>query len=136
MVKAIDAASLPKPKFLYSPMVVAGPFLKTAGLVGIDITTGKLVAGGVGPESKCILRNLREAMSECGLQLHDMVSANIYLSDFQQFPSFNQEWEDFFSGIDTPPARTSVGVQCLPIDASIEMDFLFYASDLNAHLEV
>jgi 2-iminobutanoate/2-iminopropanoate deaminase len=132
MVKAIRSASLPAPKFRYSPLVSAGPFVKSAGLVGLDAETGELVSGGVGAQAKCILGNIAGAMAECGLILDDLVAANVYVTDFGQFPDFNTEWELFLKDADVPPARTSVGVQSLPIGALIEIDFLFYAPDLSA----
>ncbi|KPQ21576.1 MAG: Endoribonuclease L-PSP, partial [Rhodobacteraceae bacterium HLUCCA24] len=51
--------SLPQPKFRYSPAVRMGPFVKTAGMVGLDPQTGALVPGGAGVEFAQILRNLQ-----------------------------------------------------------------------------
>lgn len=132
MIRAIDAASLPAPKFLYSPLVAAGPFVKSSGLVGISTSTGALVEGGAGAQTKCILTNMADAMADCGLVMGQLVSCNVYLVDFQNFPEVNVEWEKFLSGAQVPPARTTVGVSALPIGAQVEINFLFYAPNFSA----
>ena len=131
MRTVIKSERLPAPKFRYSPLVAAGPFIKTAGMVALDVRTGGLVAGGVAAETRCIMTNLWAAMAEFGLEAGHMVSATIYVADFASFGDLNEVWNEFFSS-DTvaPPARTSVGVSALPLGAAVEMEFLFYAPQL------
>ncbi|WP_378952929.1 RidA family protein [Mesorhizobium sp. ANAO-SY3R2] len=111
--------------------MAAGPFIKTAGMVALDVETGQLAAGGVGAQARCILSNLWSVMADLGLEVGHMVSATVYVSDFDSFGDLNQVWDEFFSSDDVPPpARTSVGVSALPLGAAVEMEFLFYASQL------
>ncbi len=127
MRAVLESRHWPAPKFRYSPLVAAGPFIKTAGMVGLDNATGRLVAGGGRAEARRILENLWGVMADLGLEVGHMVSATIYVAGFEIFPEINAVWDDFFSDDVAPPARTSVGVSALPLGAAVEMDFLFYA---------
>ena len=118
--------ALPRPRFRYSPCVQAGPFLRFAGMIALDRDSGALEAGGPGAEAAKILDNLVRALPELGLSLRDMVSATIYTTAFEQFPEINAAWEAVFADVDALPARTSVGVQALPLGASVEISFDFY----------
>ena len=126
MITELVSPSSPKAKFKYSPFVKAGPFIQSAGLVGLDPESEKLITGGPGPETGQILRNLKTAMNDFGLRLDDMVIAHIYTTSMARFPEINQEWDGFFTGQSILPARTAVGVSALPINASVEIEFQFF----------
>ena len=95
-------------------------------MIALDPETGALEAGGPGAETAKILDNLLAAMPEIGLGLEDMVSATIYTTAFEQFPAINGAWEAVFAEDVRPPARTAVGVQALPLGATVEIAFEFY----------
>lgn len=124
MTLAFDA--LPTPKFRYSPAVRMGPFVKTAGMVGLDAEAGALVPGGAGAEFAQILQNLAAFMEANGLSRAHLMSATIYVTAFHRFADVNAAWERFLDGATHLPARTSVGVSQLPLGAQVEADFLFY----------
>ncbi len=126
MIEALSSANLPAPRFRYSPLIKAGPFYQTAGMIALDKDSGKLEAGGVGAETKKILANLQKALPDFGLTLADLVSAHIHTTQFDQFPAINQAWEEVFTNDMRPPARSAVGVTALPLNANVEMEFLFY----------
>lgn len=126
MIAALSSPNLPPPRFRYSPLVKAGPFYETAGMVALDRDSGTLEAGGAGPETAKILANLLAALPDFGLSLDDLVSATIYTTDFAAFPAINGAWEDVFSTDQRLPARTAVGVSELPLGAAVEMSFSFY----------
>ena len=46
-IERLSSIYLPKPHFRYCPIIKAGPFYKTAGMVAIDITSNKLIQGDV-----------------------------------------------------------------------------------------
>ncbi len=60
--------------------------------------------------------------------LRQLLVARIYCSDFADFAEINRAWEAFFEGVE-PPARTTVGVNALPLDAKVEMEFQFLVDD-------
>jgi 2-iminobutanoate/2-iminopropanoate deaminase len=127
MRELIFPKSLPAPRFRYTPCVKTGPFYQMAGMIALDPKdNSKLVAGGAEGETRRILQNLKLAAGDLGLQLTDLVSATIYTTKFQEFPQINKVWEEFFDDRTPPPARTSIGVAALPLNAAVEMEFRFY----------
>lgn len=126
MIKALSSENLPAPRFRYSPLVKAGPFFETAGMIALDRVSGELAAGGAGAETAKILANLLAALPDFDLSLADLVSATIYTTDFGEFPAINAAWEAVFEADTRLPARTALGVSALPLNASVEMRFSFY----------
>lgn len=125
MKKLLHSAAIPAPKFRYTPCVQTGPHFCVSGMVGLDPATGQLVAGGPAAETQRIFDNLKLAMPDYGLSLQDMTLARIYTTDFAAFGQINAIWEGVFSDL-APPARTSLGVQALPLGATVEIEFAFY----------
>ena len=129
MREILRSDKLPKNLFRYSPCIKTGPFYSCAGMLGLDPRTQELVPGGSFAESVQILQNLVAAMGDWGLGLEHLVQARIYSSCFADFPLINKAWEQLFTGEIAPPVRTSIGVQALPKDAKVEMEFSFYKVD-------
>lgn len=129
MIEALSSTNLPAPRFRYSPLVKAGPFYKTAGMVALDKDSGQLESGGAGRETAKIMTNLIAALPDFSLSLEHMVSATIYTTDFTEFPAINAAWEDVFTEDIRAPARTSLGVSALPLGATVEIEFIFYNAD-------
>lgn len=42
MIEALSSKNLPAPRFRYSPLIKAGPFYKTAGMIALDKDSGVL----------------------------------------------------------------------------------------------
>lgn len=126
MPEVLSSANLPAPRFRYSSLIKAGPFYKTAGMIALDNVSGELESGGAGAETAKILRNLLAAMPDFDLSLDDLVSTTIYTTRFGEFPDINAAWEAVFTDEVRPPVRTSIGVNALPLGASVEMEFMFY----------
>lgn len=102
-----------------------GPFVKTAGMVGLCPESGELVSGGAAAEFLQIIENL-QALTEENKLPRVPVSATIYCTAFHRFAEINEIWDAHFAAAPTLPARSAVGVSQLPIGAQVEADFLFY----------
>ena len=126
MIKTHVSKNLPQPRFRYTQLIQAGPFYKTAGMIALDKDTGKLEPGGAGAETCKILNNLCGALPDFGLSLNDLISATVYTTRFEEFPEINKAWEVVFHAGQRPPTRTSIGVSALPLQASVEIEFMFY----------
>ena len=125
MIKALSSKNLPAPHFRYSALVKAGPFYKTAGLIGTD-SSSKVVDGGAESETRQILKNLTTFMPDFDLTLDDLMSANVFIADMSEFPLVNKAWEEVFTVEQRPPTRAAVGVAALPLGAAVEIEFMFY----------
>lgn len=129
-MKRLISKAIPAPKFHYTPCVQAGEHYSVSGMVGLDPSTGGLVEGGTAAQAQRIFDNLLLALPEYGLCLSDMVLARIYTTDFAAFAQINAIWEAALGEV-PPPARTSLGVQALPLGAAVEIEFSFYKSNTN-----
>ena len=128
MIEALSSSNLPVPRFRYSPLIKAGPFYKTAGMIALDKDSGALEEGGAGAETARILANLVQALPDFDISLAELVSATIYTTQFENFADINQAWEQVFTEDIRAPARTALGVSALPLQATVEIEFMFYKS--------
>lgn len=106
------------PKAPYSPVVVSGDLVYTAGQVGFD-EQGELVPGGIAPQTRRALENLTACLHAGGCELGDVLKVNAYLADLGDFESFNGVYREFFH--EPYPARTTVGV-ALPGGLLVEIE--------------
>jgi 2-iminobutanoate/2-iminopropanoate deaminase len=89
----------------YSPVVVSGDAVYTAGQIAND-ADGNLLEGGIEDQTRQALQNVRTCLEAAGCTMDDVVKVNAYLADLGNFPGYNEVYVEFF---DAPyPARTSV----------------------------
>jgi 2-iminobutanoate/2-iminopropanoate deaminase len=120
MRRAIQTPKAPTPIGPYSQGVVRAPFLFTAGQVGIDPASHKLVGGGIEAETRQALANLRGIIEAAGRSLDDVVKTTVHLLTMDDFAAFNAVYADAFPA--PPPARTTVAVSGLPAGARVEIE--------------
>lgn len=89
-------------------------------MVGLDITTDKLVDGGVTNQTHQLLRNLSLVLEEAGSGLQNILKLNVYILSMDQFGAMNEAYQHYFSA--PLPARTCVAVKELPLGALVEME--------------
>jgi 2-iminobutanoate/2-iminopropanoate deaminase len=116
--EALQPEGLPVPKPPYSPVVVSGDTVYTAGQTGVD-GDGKIVEGGIAAQTRQTLDNVRTCVEAAGCTLDDVVKVNAYLADLDDFPAYNEVYLDFFSK--PYPARTSVQAG-LPSGVLVEIE--------------
>ena len=81
----------------FSEAVRAGDMLYLAGMVGTD-ASGKLVAGGIGPETKQIMENIGASLAKHGSSYDRVVQCTVALADIKEWPAFNEAYKPFFQG--------------------------------------
>jgi 2-iminobutanoate/2-iminopropanoate deaminase len=91
-----------------------------SGQIAIDHTTGKLIQGDVGAQTRRALLNLAAVLSAGGASLHDVVKTTVFLTDMNDFAAMNEVYAEVFS--DSPPARSTVAVAALPAGARVEIE--------------
>jgi len=125
MRTTIQSSAVAAPRFRYSPCVHIGETVQLSGMIALDPASGVLVSGGPGAEAAAILRILQAALPDYGVTLDQLLIARIYTTRMDLFGEINAAWEAVFTPEVTPPARTSIGVSALPLDASVEIEFTF-----------
>lgn len=104
----------------YSQAIRAGEWVFLSGQIGLQPTTGELVAGGAAAEAEQALRNLAAVLAAAGLGIADVVRTTVYLTDMADFAAVNEVYGRF---VRAPfPARATVGVAALPKGARVEID--------------
>jgi 2-iminobutanoate/2-iminopropanoate deaminase len=102
----------------FSDGIIAGNTLYVAGQEGSD-ETGKLAAGGIGPETKAALDNISKVLKAAGYGLKDIVSVTVYLSDIHDFAEMNKVYKSALP--DPKPARATIQAAALVNDAKVEI---------------
>jgi 2-iminobutanoate/2-iminopropanoate deaminase len=115
-----DVPALGKVLGPYSRAVWAGDMLYLAGQLGIDPSTGKLVEGGAGAETLQLLKGLSQVLETAGLSMGDVVKANVFLTDMNDFAAMNKVYETFFEA--PYPARSTIAVAALPGGGHVEIE--------------
>jgi 2-iminobutanoate/2-iminopropanoate deaminase len=101
----------------FSNGIVAGNTLYVAGQEGLD--SGKLRAGGIGPQTQAALENIKKIVEAAGLEMADVVSVTVYMADLSEFGEMNKVYKTFFP--EPRPARATVQVAALVGNARIEI---------------
>lgn len=108
----------------YSAGIRAGDYVFTAGQIGIDRATGKLVEGGVEAQARQALTNLGYVLQAAGLGLEAVVKTTVFLASMDDYAVVNAVYATFFtSGF---PARSAVQVAGLPAGALVEVEAVAY----------
>lgn len=121
-LKIISVDNAPKAIGPYAQGIVSGGFLFTAGQVGLDPATMKLVEGDVAAQTRRAFDNLEAVLAGAGVTLSDVVRAGVYLVDMGDFAKMNEVFAARFGS--HRPARSTVAVAALPAGARVEIDLL------------
>jgi 2-iminobutanoate/2-iminopropanoate deaminase len=120
----ISTASAPAAVGPYSQAVRCGDFVYTAGQLGMDPATGKLVEGGVQAQARQALTNLQAVLQAAGTSLSNAVKTTVFLQDMGDFKAMNEVYAQFFPA--APPARSAVQVAALPLGGQVEIEVVAF----------
>ena len=104
----------------FSPAVRANGFLYLSGQIGTD-TTGRLVAGGIQPQTRQTMENIRALLQRSGSSLDRVVKCTVFIADMKEWPAMNEVYTTFFAA-DKRPARSAAGASGLALDARVEIE--------------
>jgi len=106
----------------YSHGIAAGPYIFCSGQTPIDPATGELLTGGVRAQTDQCFDHLFGVLEQAGLGPEHVVKVNVYLTDMTDFAEMNAAYEARFD--DPFPARTTIAVAGLPLDARVEIELV------------
>jgi 2-iminobutanoate/2-iminopropanoate deaminase len=118
--RVVHTDAAPRAVGPYSQAIQCGPWVFTAGQVGLDPATGQLVAAGVGDQTRQSLANLAAVLEAAGASLAAVVKTTVFLVDMGDFAAMNAAYAEAFP--DAPPARSTVAVAALPLGARVEVE--------------
>lgn len=91
-----------------------------SGQVGRKHDATKLEEGVAAQTEQAIL-NLKAVLAEKNLTLDNVVKTTVFLADMKDFAEMNGVYAKFFDE-DSAPARSTVQVAGLPLDADMEIE--------------
>ena len=120
MKTPVYSPAAPKPIGPYVQAIGGNGMLFCSGQIALDHTTGKLVEGDVGAQTRRALLNLAAVLSAGGATLNDVIKTTVFLVDMADFPAMNEVYGEVFG--ESPPARSTVAVAALPAGARVEIE--------------
>lgn len=97
-----------------------GGLLFLSGQLGNIPGTPTLVKGGIGPETKQSLNNIKSILERLDVGVSKIAKCTVYLVDAEDRPIFSDVYSAFFEN--HYPSRTTVIVKELALNARIEIE--------------
>ncbi len=104
----------------YSQAVRSGQLLFCAGMLPLVPASMKIEAEEIEGQTRQVLANLAALLESAGLSLASVVKSTVFLKDLADFAKMNALYAAAFG--DHKPARSTVQVAKLPLDALVEIE--------------
>ena len=122
--KAITSPDAPAAIGPYSQAIQAGNMLFLAGQAAIDPKTKKLDPdSSIEDQTRQTLENLKAVLAANDMTMANVVSSSVFMKDLSDFGKMNTVYATYFKDA-PPPARATVQVARLPLDAKIEISMI------------
>jgi 2-iminobutanoate/2-iminopropanoate deaminase len=119
MKQSVNIPNAPAPIGPYSPAIIAGNQLFVSGQIPLDPLDGTFKNDTIEEATVQVMENLKNIIIAAGFTMNDVVKCSIFLKDLNNFSAVNQIYASYFSK--TPPARETVEISRLPMDAIVEI---------------
>ena len=105
----------------FSSAVRVGDVLYLSGQLGAEDGGGKLVPGGIEPETRAMFARIGKTLNQHGLTFDNVFKCQVFLADMADWPKFNAIYATYFKK-GRYPARSAMGVNGLALGARVEME--------------
>ena len=120
MIDRIQPVSIPKSTAPFSQVVLDDWYVYFSGLVAADFPEGLVVLGDVAAETTAVLNVISKTLKELGLEMRDLVKAEVHLADLTDFDAMDEAYRQCFPHNMTP-ARTTTESKHLFGDSRVEI---------------
>jgi 2-iminobutanoate/2-iminopropanoate deaminase len=120
--QVINTNNAPAPIGPYNQAVKAGSMLFISGQIALNPETGQLEKDDIISETHRVMQNLRNILTEAGMDFSDVVKSTIFIMDMGAFSQINEVYGKYFSGYF--PARETVQVAALPKGVNVEISMI------------
>ena len=103
----------------FSPAVRVGSLVFVSGTLGTK-PDGTLVPGGIEPETRQVLENIKRTLAAGGLGMDRLVKCTAFLADLKEWPAMNAIYRSYFPN-GKYPARAAVQATLL-FGARVELE--------------
>jgi enamine deaminase RidA (YjgF/YER057c/UK114 family) len=123
----------PQPLANYTEAFKVGGLVFAAGQLASDFKSGvpaqarrhpsfPYYSSDIKLQTRFVLDNLKRTFEAAGGSLREVVKAQVFLTDLNNFNGFDEVWKEYF---EIPPARTTVGTTGLLVrDTLVEIDLI------------
>ena len=120
MKEIVESSRAPAPIGPYSQAIADAGLLFMSGQVRRkhDVTE---LEDGVAEQTRQAIHNLQAVLAKRDLSLANVVKTTVFLADMEDFGAMNTVYMEMF-GEDAAPARSTIEVSRLPLDALVEID--------------
>lgn len=108
----------------FSAAVRVGDMLYLSGQLGTD-SSGALVRGGIEPETRQTMENIRAVLEANGSSMDRVVKCLVMLADMAEWGAMNRVYVTFFP--EHLPARSAMGASGLALGARVEIECIAVA---------
>lgn len=108
----------------YSQAVRVGDTIYTAGLVGIDPSSGQVAGETFAAQARQAFSNLKALLADAGVTMEAVVKVTCFVSDPAAFGELNELFAEFFAT--APPVR-STPIVALPRGLRFSIDAIAVA---------
>jgi 2-iminobutanoate/2-iminopropanoate deaminase len=119
-MKKIVAKSAPKAIGPYAAAIRTGNLIFCSGQTPLNPETMKIEGATIEEQTRVALTNLENVLKEEGCDRTHIVKTSVFLKNFADFSRMNSTYAEFFG--EHTPARTTVEVSRLPMDALVEIE--------------
>ena len=105
----------------YSQGVKTRGYVFTSGQIALCPLSNNLTQGNFRSEAAQVFKNLKNVLIASGSSVDNIIKLNIFLTNLENFKVLNEMLLDFLNK-DALPARSTVEVSRLPMNARIEID--------------
>ena len=107
----------------FSPAVQVGDLIFLSGQIGTDAgaTGSGVVPGGIEPETKQTLENIRQTLRAIGHSMDDVVKCTVMMADMKEWDRMNAIYRTYFKE-GRLPARSALGANGLALGARVEIE--------------
>jgi 2-iminobutanoate/2-iminopropanoate deaminase len=106
---------------LFSQGVKAGEYVFVSGLVGLDVSTGKLAGSTIQEQTRQALTNCQAVLGAAGATMEQVVEVGVLLASPMDFAGMNDEYATWFPG-ETPTRYVAkLGVEIPGVLVSIRL---------------
>ena len=103
----------------FSEAVRVGTMLYLSGQSGVD-SSMKLVPGGITPETRQTMENIKATLERYGSSLEHVVKVTVMLADMSEWAEMNKVYVTYFTK--HLPARSALGANGLAFGARVEIE--------------
>lgn len=119
----IKTNKAPLPVGPYSQAVETGNLVFVSGILPINLETKELEKD-VRKAAKLIFSHLDGILEKAVVSKKQVAKVGIYMTDLGNFKDLNEEYANYFEGLNVMPARSTIEVKALPMGSNLEMDFI------------